>query len=291
MHGQQAGSDQGEAVLAQALAAYRTAFGSRLIAAYALGSLAHGGFSPLVSDVDLGLVLADPPRLKDRLTVRTVGNAVRAGGSALDGRLSVFWGTPATLQGRAGGGRFPPLDRLDLLEHGRLLAGTDARQGVARPGRDELLVGGAEFALGYLGEAPQLPERLRGWALRGPRRDHPVREVRSPSLLASRGPRRVTKLVLFPVRFLFTAATGRVGTNALAAEHYLSSAHAPAADLVAAALTWRVQPPGAESAELLSRELIPLYVHYIDDHIVRLRAIDRHRLADRFRRWRARLLA
>jgi hypothetical protein len=118
-----------------------------------------------------------------------------------------------------------------------------------------------------------------------------VQDVRNPSLLASRGPRRVTKLVLFPVRFLFTAATGRVGTNALAAEHYLASAHAPA-ELVAAALAWRVQPPpGGEPAELLGRELIPLYVHYIDDHIARLGAIDRHRLADRFRRWRARLLA
>src|SRR5580693_4588265 len=130
MHGQQAdadGAERGEAVLAQALAAYQVALGSRLIAAYALGSLAHGGFSPLVSDVDLGLILADPYRMKDRLTVRAVSKAARAGGSALHERLSVFWGTPSTLQGRSSHGRFPPLDRLDLLEHGRLLAGTEAR--------------------------------------------------------------------------------------------------------------------------------------------------------------------
>ena len=125
MGGQQAGADQGEAVLAQAVDAYRDALSSRLIAAYALGSLAHGGFSPLVSDVDLGLILQDPLRMKDRLTIRAVGEDVRAGGPALHQRLSVFWGTPATLQGRARGGRFPPLDRLDLLEHGRLLAGRD----------------------------------------------------------------------------------------------------------------------------------------------------------------------
>ena len=191
MHGQQAGTDQGEAVLAQALAAYRAALGPRLIAAYALGSLAHGGFSPLVSDVDVGLILADPFRMKDRITVRTVGNAVRAGGSVLHERLSVFWGTPSTLQGWSSRGRFPPLDRLDLLEHGRLLAGTEARHGVARPGRDELLVAGAEFALGYLGGAPGLPERLRGWPMRGGGRgEDPVAEIRAPSLLVSRGPRR-----------------------------------------------------------------------------------------------------
>ena len=50
----------GEAVLADAVAAYRAALGTRLAAAYALGSLAHGGFSPLVSDVDLGLIMQDP---------------------------------------------------------------------------------------------------------------------------------------------------------------------------------------------------------------------------------------
>jgi hypothetical protein len=293
MHGQQAGTDQGEAVLAQALAAHRAVLGPRLIAAYALGSLAHGGFSPLVSDVDLGLILADPFRMKDRITVRTVGNAVRAGGSVLHERLSVFWGTPSTLQGRSSHGRFPPLDRLDLLEHGRLLAGTEARHRVARPGRDELLVAGAEFALGYLGGAPGLPEWLRRWPMRGGGRgEEPVAEIRTPSLLVSHGPRRVTKVVLFPVRFLFTAATGRVGTNALAAEHYLADAHAPAAELIAAALSWRRQPPPEDEATaLLSHQLIPLYLHYIDDHVTRLDTTGSHRLAGRFRRWRNRLLA
>ena len=170
MRGQQAGTEQGEAVLAQAVAAYQAALGSRLIAGYALGSLAHGGFSALVSDVDLGLILHDPPRMKDRLTIRAVARAVRADGSApgsLRQRLSVFWGTPATLQGRASGGRFPPLDRLDLLEYGRLLAGRDAREGVPRPGPDELLVAGAEFGIRTLGGAGNLSDRLRGWVRPG----------------------------------------------------------------------------------------------------------------------------
>lgn len=43
----------GNGVLADAVAAYRVVLGDRLVAAYALGSLAHGGFSELVSDVDL----------------------------------------------------------------------------------------------------------------------------------------------------------------------------------------------------------------------------------------------
>jgi len=297
MRGQQAGTEQGEAVLAQAVAAYQAALGSRLIAGYALGSLAHGGFSALVSDVDLGLILRDPPRARDRLTIRGVARAVRADGSArhqlhpLGQRLSVFWGTPATLHGRARGGRFPPLDRLDLLEYGRLLAGRDAREGLPRPGPDELLVAGAEFALRTLGGAANLPDRLQGWVRPGPP-DDALGEIRDPPRLVSRGPRRLTKVVLFPVRFLFTAATGQVATNALAAQHYRASARAPGTELVAAALTWREQPADAAAAvALLSRELIPLYTHYLDDHIARLSAAGHDRLAGRFREWRARLTA
>jgi hypothetical protein len=274
-----ADADLGEAVLARAVAAYRTALGSRLAAGYALGSLAHGGFSALVSDVDLGLILHDPLRTKDRLAIRAVARSVRAEGSALDQRLSVFWGSPTTLAGQGRGGRFPPLDRLDLLEYGRLLTGEDMRAAVARPDRTELLVAGADFALGFL------DARLRL------RRGRVLDEIRTPARLVARGPRRVTKVVLFPVRFLFTAETGRVGTNTLAADHYLASS-APARTLVAAALAWRLEPPtDDEVTALLDRELVPLYVHYIDDHIARLSAINRNRLAGSFQRWRTRLVS
>lgn len=289
--GQQAGTCQGEAVLAQAVAAYRAALGSRLVAGYALGSLAHGGFSPLVSDVDLGLILQDPLRASDRVIIHRVARAVRAGGSALHERLSVFWGTPSTLRGGARGGRFPALDRLDLLEYGRLLTGRDARHGVARPGPTELLVSGAEFALGYLGGGRKLPGRLWDRARWRTRNGSVQHEIRTPSLLVSRGPRRLTKIVLFPVRFLFTAQTGQVGTNTLAAGHYLAGPHVPAAELVSAALAWRLEPPADDTATaLLGGELIPLYAHYIDDHIVRLDAVNCQRLADSFRRWRTQLL-
>ena len=72
----------------------------------------------------------------------------------------------------------------------------------------------------------------------------------------------------------------------------LASANAPASTLVTAALAWRLEPPADDEATaLVSRELIPLYLHYVDDHIARLRAIDHHRLADGFERWRSRLLA
>ena len=283
--------DEGHAILAEAVAAYQAALGPRLLAAYALGSLAHGGFSPLVSDVDLGLVLTDPPTSDDPERLRLVAESVKAGGSALHERLSVFWGTPSTLRGEADGGRFPPLDRLDLVENGRLLAGEDVRAGLSVPDRGELLVEGAAFALDFLGPGLDAPGRDSGLGSLAPAGETVMEEILDPERLLAEGPRHVTKIALFPVRFLYTAATGRVGTNEAAAAHHLAQDGAPGRPLVAAALTWRTTPPDDHrtAAELLGRELVPLYVHYLDDHTARLTDLGEADLAAAFARWRARL--
>jgi hypothetical protein len=286
------GDRDGYAVLWEAVTQYRATLGSRFTAAYALGSLAHGGFSPLVSDVDLGLVLTDPVEEGDADAIAAVADGVKAGGTALHERLSVFWGTPATLDGRAAGGRFPPLDRLDLLENGVLLDGKECREGLSRPDPVELFVTGAEFALDFLGpgrDAAGGPATRLGSLV--PAGDAVIGEVRSPQRLAGQGPRHLTKIVLFPVRFLFTAATGRVGTNHAAVDHYLARADAAAPALVAAALDWRTSPPPDETSAvaLLERELLPLYLEYLDDHAARLAALGRSDLATAFAAWRDRL--
>ena len=123
----------------------------RVIASYALGSLAHGGFSAVVSDIDLAVILQDPLQAEDAAAIAAVVQREKAKGSQLHHRLSVFWGTPSTLRGERAGGRFPALDRLDLIEHGRLLDGTDqARAGLVPPTTDELIITGAQFALARL---------------------------------------------------------------------------------------------------------------------------------------------
>jgi hypothetical protein len=278
-------------VLLNAVDAYRAALGERLMAAYALGSLAHGGFSSLVSDIDLGLIVQDPVRSGDPRMIRAVTE--KAKGSPPSERLSVFWGSPCTLRGERAAGRFPPLDRLDLLEHGRLVVGVDARCGLCRPSGEELLVGGAEFALEFLagGRDPGDP-RTAGMGSRSASTRDAVEEIRSPELLLARGIRRLTKLVLFPVRFLFTAATGLLGTNDDAVAWYVTRGNAPSTALVAAALAWRTAPPTDEKAavELLRQQIVALYLHYLDDHIARLESLDRSELARAFERWRACLI-
>ena len=285
----------GETVLLEAVDAYRAQLGDRLLAAYALGSLAHGGFSELVSDVDLGLILSDPLEPGDPDSIQRVAESQRRKGSPLRERLSVFWGTPATLAGECEGGRFPPLDRLDLLESGRLLAGSDeARARVQRPSTEELVITGAEFALDHLAAVrPASGDDGDGLGSIRAGGSEAFQQIRSPELLAAQGVRQVTKLVLFPVRFLYTAATGHVGTNRDAVAHYLERVRTPSPRLVEAAFEWRTDPPSdrAAVAELLRAELVPLYLEYVEDHVQRLEAMGRDDLAAAFQEWRRQLLA
>jgi hypothetical protein len=283
----------GEVVLDDAVAAFANALGERLIGAFALGSLAHGGFSELVSDVDIGLVLSSDLAASDAATIEAVTAELRSRGTPLHERLSIFWATLSTLEGRTEGGRFPPLDRLDLIEHGRLLFGDDPRDGMVRPTSSDLFVVGAEFALDFLaGEQELHASGSGGLGSMSPGDTSVTQQLRDPALLVSQGPRRLTKLVLFPVRFLFTAKTGRVGTNALAVESYRADPEAPAKELVDAAVSWRLAAPETDEAiTLLGQGLIPLYLYFTEDHRRRLASMGRNDLAGRYERWRERLLA
>lgn len=282
----------GEMVLLAAAAAYREALGERLLAAYALGSLAHGGFSPLVSDIDLGLIVDDPLAPDDQNTIEAVAKAQKESGRPLSERLSVFWGTPNMLASQRDDGRFPALDRLDLLENGRLVSGADARSGLPRPSTSDLIVAGAEFAIEFLaGTRRSLSGAGSGLGSMRAAGEDAVDQVRRPELLIAAGVRRLTKLVLFPVRFVFTAATGRVGTNTESVEWYLALDAAPSKRLVEAGLAWRTAEPTDQQkvADLLRENMLPLYLYFIDDHVARLEALGKIELARAFREWRARL--
>ena len=266
-------STSGEDVLRDVVRVASDALGDRLIAAYAMGSLAHGGFSPSVSDVDVGLILADPIQGSDADALIGVAENVRSIGSPLHERVSVFWCTTASFAGRAAGGRFPPLDRLCLLEHGRLLKGNDVRSGLTAPTQTELLVAGARFALDLLA-------------------DDVVACARQPGRFVEGGIRWTTKLVLFPARFVLTAQTGQEGTNKAAVQYYSELSGAPGTALVRAAFDWRTNPPAVEDAlAMLADDFVPLYDYYLTDYTARLESIGESELVAGFGDWRSRLLA
>jgi hypothetical protein len=268
----------GERVLQEALHLAIGTWGERLVAVYALGSLAHGGFSMHVSDIDCGLVLRDPLDLGEAQAVDAIGRAVKAGAMPLAERLSLFWGSLATLAGEAPGDalgtRFPPLDRLDLKQWGRLLYGDEVRAALPAPTVRELVVGGAKFALQSLA-TPAVTV-----------------ELKEPAALAHAGVIKLTKRVLFPVRFLYTARTGEIGRNQAAVDDFTAHETGPTADLARLALVWRDSPPGPDDlavAHALDQGLLPLYRRFVEEYAVRLREYGEGQLAGDFEKWRRQL--
>src|ERR1700726_3137206 len=92
---------------------WQEALGTELLGAYLIGSLAHAGFSRRYSDIDIALITAAglPPRTLDRLRSEAVVLSADWGP-----KVSVFW-----TDRHFSIGRFPPLDRLDYLDHAVVL--------------------------------------------------------------------------------------------------------------------------------------------------------------------------
>jgi hypothetical protein len=207
-------------VVADTVEAAETVFGAEIEAVYALGSLAHGGFAPLVSDVDVAIVLGSTgPDTASRIaTIQRL--VVERGSSPLAERLSVFWADWRTVRtGQGDHFRLGPVDRLDLLDSGRLLLGSDLREPSVRPSREDLVLMSADLILTKFTE---------GY----------FEQLRATEALVEGGPHAVTKAILFPVRFMYTLRTGRIGLNDRSARWYAGEG-LPGSALALKALEWR----------------------------------------------------
>jgi hypothetical protein len=111
-----------------------------------------------------------------------------------------------------------------------------------------------------------------------------------PARLAASGVRTLTKLVLFPVRLLFTASTGEVGLNTDSARHFARNEPGELGSLALAAIEWRDAPPRpAEAEALLRTAMAPLYRQFVRDFERRLSRFGEPMLAWSYRDWRGRL--
>jgi hypothetical protein len=262
-----------EHVLQAAAASARQLWGRRLVAVYAIGSLAHGGFCPHVSDVDVALILSDPLEAGDRSKVDIIPDRLRETDTALARRLSVFWGSAATLGGGAAGGRFAAADRADLRQSGRLLWGADIRDQVPAASLGELIAEGTQLALEKLATAQAI-------AL-----------LKDSAALAAGDVRRLTKWILFPVRLLFTARTARIADHGTAVEHFCSVSSGAPVQLARAALDWRCAPPRDRNfVGLIEAGLLPLYRMFLDEYEPRVDSYGRLDLVSALRTWRKELV-
>ncbi len=218
------GTEEGWRVIDAAVRSARAHLGDDLLSAYAIGSLAHGGFTAAVSDVDIALLTGDLAGRNMHALVIAIAADVADAGVTLAGRLSVFHAPWDRFTDPPPEARFPPIDRYDLVRFGILVDGDDLREqyGTA-PSADEIRAQAVESALRRV-----TPEQL-GVELRRLEED-------------GVGVHDATKLVLWPVRLQHVCDTGEATGNDAAADHYLRIPDARHRPLVADALAWRSLP-------------------------------------------------
>jgi predicted nucleotidyltransferase len=185
--------------------------GAGLLGAYLLGSLAHGGFNRRYSDVDMAFVTENGI---DQMTLDVVRTEAAALSPELTAKLSIFWSDR-----RFSIGRFPPLDRVDYLDHAVALIEKE-RVKPLRPSLHEIRA--------YLGGAP-----FASWAASAAHfacLDSLGANERKPYLRA----------LLYAARFIYSWMTGRMASNDDAVA-FLNERQVPGldVDLVTAALRCR----------------------------------------------------
>ena len=180
---------------------FRSELGPSLVEVYKLGSLAHGGFSAIYSDVDVGLLLncQEPP-----LVFAALVTQAKSLHPELGKKLSVFWGNPAFSWGR-----LPVIDRLDLLDHGVPLLG-DHKANFPRPTKIDV--------------HQALRESIeRSWQPRIP-------ELQALIRLEAKDRKPYVRAILYAARLIFTWDKLAVHSNDRAVE-YLHQVQPPGLDL------------------------------------------------------------
>jgi len=190
---------------------WQEALGTELLGAYLIGSLAHAGFSRCYSDVDIALVttVGLSPQALDRMRSDAVALSADWGP-----KVSVFWADRYFSLGR-----FPPLDRIDYLDHAVALTERER----VRPTRPTL-----EEIRHYLRGAP-----FTNWADR-------ARSFAAAERLEPNDRKAYLRALLYPGRFCYSWMTGLMGSNDDAVA-FLSEGHVARLDvgLIARALQCR----------------------------------------------------
>jgi predicted nucleotidyltransferase len=162
----------------------QAALGTELLGAYLIGSLAHGGFNWRYSDIDIAIITAAglSPQALDRLRSKAVALSDDWGP-----KVSVFW-----IDRHFSLGRFPPLDRIDYLDHAVPIVERE-RLRPARPTLEEIRH--------YLRGSP-----FANWSDR-------ARSFTAAETLEPKDHKAYLRTLLYPGRFCYSWMTGLIGSN------------------------------------------------------------------------------
>jgi predicted nucleotidyltransferase len=246
-------------------------FGPRCTAVYIMGSLARGGFSEIASDIDIGVILSGDLQEIDWANIQNIKTTSVKKHTTVKNNVSIFWGNIESINGVVDAGRYPPFDRLDLIDHALLLSGVDIRNELIKPTKEELEIASADFSLGYLGSNER------------------INEFYNCELISNKGAVYVTKTILFPARFIYLEKTGEIAGNDASHQYYVDNFSGNDAELVSNGYQWRLNSLPQELStvtDLLNEGLIELYHKFIDIYAERMGSYGQHELQSKLIKWK-----
>jgi hypothetical protein len=207
---------------------WQETLGAELLGAYLIGSLAHAGFNRRYSDIDLAIV-TEAGLSQDAL------DSLKSGAVTLSwdwgSKVSIFWADRHFSLGR-----FPPLDRVDFLDHAVALMEREH----LRPPRPTL---------------EEIREYLRGpifttWVDR-------ARSFAGAETLEPKDHKMYLRTILYPARFCYSWMTGGIGSNDVAVT-FLNERPVPGLDMDLIARALRCREAAADPDVLFhSRTALP----------------------------------
>jgi predicted nucleotidyltransferase len=165
-------------------ARWQSLLGDNVLGVYLAGSLAHGGFSRRYSDIDMAVITERGLNPADFDAMRA---AAAETSPELAGKVSIFW-----TDRHFSGGRFPPLDRADYLDHAAILVEREHLL-PSRPGLTEVR--------SYLCGKP-----FEAWR-------QGAAQFAAAETLEPKSHKPYLRAHLYPARFAYGFMTGRMASN------------------------------------------------------------------------------
>jgi hypothetical protein len=180
-------------------------------------------------------------------------------------------GSIESINGVINAGRYPPFDRLDLIDHALLLSGKDIRVMLVRLTKKELEIASTLFSLDYLGNQER------------------IEEFKNCERIAEKGVVYVTKTILFPARFIYLERTGKFAGNDASYQYYLDNFRGTDADLNEHGYFWRLNSLPNELdmvTKHLNNGLIILYTNFIDINLKSMESYSEDNLKSKLVKWK-----
>ena len=236
--------------------------GEHCIAIYLMGSLARGGFSDRVSDIDIGIIV-DNINPNTATYINDIVFRSKEKNPEIHNRISVFWGTIESINESSEDSRYPPFDRLDLIDHAQLIKGIEIRNQLIKPNQKELEISCVEFAILYL----EISDKFTMF--------------KDGLFIMNQGMTPLTKAILFPARFICLAQTNQFSTNEASAQHYKNAFSGDDALLVKKGYQWRMESvveSNDQIVSLINNGILILYNNFFDIYIERLNSYNEREL-------------